>query len=316
MGQTISDIEILIADDGSTDASGALAEALAREDARITVLRIWQNGGKPAAMNRMVAAARGMWIAVLDADDAYHRWRLEKLLKAAEGVGVEMVADNLVYVDSGADQVVQTAFAMDAPTRVISKDDLLQGSDSFARFDFGILKPMMRADFVRRIGLSYFEQTRLAEDYYYLLTFFLAGGKGVLTSEPLYFWTMPFGAISRAWTTTGSGAWRYDYRTALAANEHFIRSIDAAREPAIVAMLRARSRQYQVMIHYLDAQRAASERRYGSCVREIVLHPSTYGLLLRRVWGRLARSGSDELRSKASGLAHPRLRPIEGGQSA
>jgi hypothetical protein len=222
----------------------------------------------------------------------------------------------MVYVDSGADQVVQTAFPTSEPKRVISKRDLLQSANSFASFDFGILKPMIRTAFIRRTGLSYFEKTRLAEDFYYLLHFFLAGGKGVLISEPLYYWTMPFGAISRAWTSTGSGAWRYDYRTALKANEHFISVIDAESEPETIAMLRARSRQYQVMIHYLDAQRAASEKRYLACASAILLHPSTYQLLFRRIWGRLNRSKSAGQDLQAHGLAHPSLRPIQGGHTA
>lgn len=317
MRQTIGDIEILVADDGSKDTSADVAEALAREDHRIVVLRLWPNGGKPAAMNRMVSVARGTWVAVLDADDAFAEQRLEKLLGAADAQGpqVDMVADNLVYVDSGADQVVQTAFETNAAPRLISKADLLQSANSFASFDFGILKPMMRTAFIRRTGLSYFD-TRLAEDFYYLLTFFLAGGKGVLISEPLYFWTMPFGAISRAWTSTGSGAWRYDYRTALAANEHFIAAIDSRAEPDTIAMLEARSRQYKVMIHYLDAQRAASEKRYLACFRAILLHPSTYSLLLRRIWGRLAKGRSTGQDLRVHGLAHPPLRPIQGGQTA
>ena len=87
MGQTMRDLEILIADDASTDGSAALAERLAAEDPRIKVLRLSSNGGKPRAMNAMVWAARGDWIAVLDADDAYHASRLECLVAAAEAAG-------------------------------------------------------------------------------------------------------------------------------------------------------------------------------------------------------------------------------------
>jgi glycosyltransferase involved in cell wall biosynthesis len=83
MRQTLADIEILVADDGSTDDSATVADRLAQEDSRIRVLRIVPNGGKPAAMNRLIAEARGEWVAVLDADDAYHDARLEHLVAAA-----------------------------------------------------------------------------------------------------------------------------------------------------------------------------------------------------------------------------------------
>ena len=59
-------------------------KALAAEDPRIRVLRLSPNGGKPRAMNTMIATARGEWVAVLDADDAYHPQRLARLVAAAE----------------------------------------------------------------------------------------------------------------------------------------------------------------------------------------------------------------------------------------
>ena len=306
--QTISDIEIIVADDGSTDESGAIAEEIAVADPRIRVIRISPNGGKPAAMNRMIAEANGEWVAVLDADDAYADDRLQLLIEAAERHGTEMAADNLVYVDGGADQVVRTAFGADSAERVITKRDLLRNSDSYAGFDFGILKPVMRRQFLIDQGLSYFEATRLAEDFYYLMNFFLAEGRGVLVAKPLYFWTMPFGAVSRRWTETGSGAWRYDYRQALAANGYFIEVLRERGEMAGVAMLEARAKQYRVMIHYLDAQRSASQGRWAQSLRSIVSHPSTYPLLARRIWGRFARTFRPDAPTPNMNLQHPSLR--------
>ena len=289
MQQTLRDIEILVADDCSTDDSGVLAERLAAEDDRIRVIRLSPNGGKPRAMNAMIAAAQGIWVAVLDADDAFHPQRLERLVEAVETNGVEMAADNLYYVDAGVDRVLRTGFDPALGNRTLTKAELIAGADTFASFDYGILKPMIRRDFVQKHGLTYYEQTRLAEDFYYLLNFFVAGGRACLLAEPLYYWTLPFGTVSRQWTGTGGGAWRYDYRTALRANEHFLARMGERGETAIVAMLQQRSRQYVAMIHYIDAQRLAADRRWLACVATIARHPSTYRLLLGRVTGRLAR---------------------------
>lgn len=308
MDQTLSNIEILVADDSSTDASAAVAHSLAREDPRITVLSIAPNRGKPHAMNYMAKTARGTWLAVLDADDAYHPERLERLVSAAEAGGADMAADNLLYVDAGADTAVRTAFGMGAPPRVVSRTDLLSHSNSYAEFDFGILKPMMRLDFLRQHGLLYYEQTRLAEDFYYLMGFFVAGGRGVLVADPLYYWTMPFGVISRRWTETGSGAWRYDYRQALAANTHFIGIMAEKGDTKVVAMLQARSRQYRTMIHYLDAQRQASEGAWLRSFATVALHPSSYGLLLRRIAGRIGRGFARRQAPFQPLPAHPSLR--------
>ena len=51
----------------------------------------------------------------------------------------------------------------------------------------------------------------------YLTDFFAAGETGFLIAKPLYNWTQSFGTISRQWTLTGAGDWRYDYRSALTA---------------------------------------------------------------------------------------------------
>lgn len=261
-------------------------------------IRLPQNGGKPHAMNIISDAARGTWIAVLDADDSFQNTRLARLVAAAEQHGTEMAVDNLLYFDSGAGKILRTGFPPTGAPRVLTTRDLLANNDSFADFDYGLLKPIIRKDFIARTGLRYYEHTRLAEDFYYLLNFFVAGGRSCLVPEPLYCWTLPFGTLSRQWTTTGAGPWRYNYRQALEANRHFIAEMQQRSEHAVVAMLEARSRQYQVMIHYLDAQRHAAERRWWSALSTIACHPSTYRLLLGRVAGRLLRMVKPPARSE------------------
>lgn len=74
--QSFADWEMLLVDDGSTDGSGALAARLAAGEPRIRVLAHAGNLGAAAARNAAIRAARGRWIAFLDADDL---WRPEKL---------------------------------------------------------------------------------------------------------------------------------------------------------------------------------------------------------------------------------------------
>ena len=68
--QDFTDWEAVIVDDGSTDTSPFVADALAGEDCRIRVVH-QTNGGVSVARNRGMDEARGDWIAWLDADDAY-----------------------------------------------------------------------------------------------------------------------------------------------------------------------------------------------------------------------------------------------------
>src|ERR1700722_8578467 len=69
--QTLRDIEIIVADDASTDGTYDLVKSLADADKRIKLMKLPQNGGPAVARNTAINAALGEWIAVLDADDWY-----------------------------------------------------------------------------------------------------------------------------------------------------------------------------------------------------------------------------------------------------
>jgi glycosyltransferase involved in cell wall biosynthesis len=64
----LEDFEILIVDDGSTDQTWAILQALRRHCPELHPLRLRQSGGQSAAMFAGFRAARGTWVALLDAD--------------------------------------------------------------------------------------------------------------------------------------------------------------------------------------------------------------------------------------------------------
>lgn len=68
LGQTFPDFELILVDDGSKDSSGALCDAYAATDSRVTVIHK-ENGGQSTARNAGVRAAKGTYILFLDSDD-------------------------------------------------------------------------------------------------------------------------------------------------------------------------------------------------------------------------------------------------------
>lgn len=68
LAQTYSDLEILLVDDGSTDNSGAICDAYARQDARVQVIHK-KNAGQAAARNDAIDIARGSYLGFVDSDD-------------------------------------------------------------------------------------------------------------------------------------------------------------------------------------------------------------------------------------------------------
>ena len=69
--QTLVDWELIVVDDGSRDDGAAVVADLAAEDRRIRLLRHDANKGLPVARNTGFGAARGRYVALLDADDEY-----------------------------------------------------------------------------------------------------------------------------------------------------------------------------------------------------------------------------------------------------
>lgn len=77
--QTFTDWEHILVDDGSSDGLPAIVEAAAAEDARFRLLPMPAHGGPAAARNVALEAARGRFLAFLDADDL---WLPEKLARS------------------------------------------------------------------------------------------------------------------------------------------------------------------------------------------------------------------------------------------
>lgn len=78
--QTLSDIEIILVDDGSTDHSPALCDGYGKRDERIQVIH-QKNGGSTKARNTGLRAAHGDYIGFVDSDDWIEPEMYEELLE-------------------------------------------------------------------------------------------------------------------------------------------------------------------------------------------------------------------------------------------
>ena len=90
INQTLTDIEIICVDDGSTDASGDILREYSEKDSRIKVIR-QANGGAGAARNNGMQYATGEYLSILDADDFYEVNMLEKAYAQAKLHDAEIV---------------------------------------------------------------------------------------------------------------------------------------------------------------------------------------------------------------------------------
>lgn len=123
--QTERDWELLVVDDGSTDDTAAIAQRFAAADSRARVVP-GGHRGVSAARNQGVRAARGRYIAFLDADDL---WSPEKLARHAEhlqarpDLGISFSRVRFMTPEGRATGVVSTA-----PVGGLRRHDFLYGN--------------------------------------------------------------------------------------------------------------------------------------------------------------------------------------------
>lgn len=199
LNQTLNEVEVIVVDDASRDGTRALAERASAADPRVRVLGTERNGGAAAARNRALGAARGDWLALLDADDRFAPDRLARLVELGERRQADIVADNLRLVSAegrgkgralAADDPIFTA-PLTAPAFVQRNLFLTPG------FKLGYLKPLFRRGFVVRHGLRQDEGLRIAEDFHFLLDALMAGGRFAADAQPGYDYRLTPGSLSR-----------------------------------------------------------------------------------------------------------------------
>lgn len=89
LGQSHSNLEVILIDDGSTDGSAKICDEYADLDSRVTVIH-QANGGIGKAQNTGLDAAHGRYVAFSDNDDILDRRNIELLLHALVTTGADM----------------------------------------------------------------------------------------------------------------------------------------------------------------------------------------------------------------------------------
>ncbi|CAL1241801.1 glycosyltransferase family 2 protein [Candidatus Methylocalor cossyra] len=153
LGQTFTDFEFLIIDDGSTDSSVEICSSY--RDPRIRLLSNGHNLGLIATLNRGLELARGEYIARMDCDDISLPERLERqlaFLNRHPDVGLCGTWFERFYRNE--------SIILKPPT----DDRLIR---FFLLFDnaFAHNTIVMRKDFVQRYGLRYDPEYKYSEDY-------------------------------------------------------------------------------------------------------------------------------------------------------
>jgi len=171
LAQTFTDFELLLIDDGSTDASGAICDEYARKCLNISVLHK-QNGGVSSARNLGLDNAKGEFIAFIDADDYVDPDYLETLLPRS---GEDLVCCSYAGYRGG-----QRAYEVLVEEReLMSAKELL--SHTCAASLSSLCCKALRLSIIQANGLRLNESLSISEDLEFMLRYLLCGIETVTT---------------------------------------------------------------------------------------------------------------------------------------
>ncbi|MCI8573519.1 MAG: glycosyltransferase [Oscillibacter sp.] len=185
--QTFADWELLLIDDGCTDASPALCDGFAEADSRIRAFHQPGNRGVSEARNLGLDKAEGECIAFLDADDQLEPQTLEVLwnLRAQSGADTAGCAHwNVSDAGASPEQLLPAGVYDREAIREAIVYPLLGDRLRAPVFNGFIWRFLFSAQILRDAQIR-FEGAYL-EDEIFLMEYFCNAGKLAVTEEPLY----------------------------------------------------------------------------------------------------------------------------------
>ena len=192
MNQTLSDWELIIVDDGSTDETANLCDGFAADDTRIRVVHKC-NGGVSAARNTGLDKTRGQYVTFVDADDYIVPQYLEALMSGIADAKLSVFPFKAV----GSEAEVPTAF-----------ESFSAESQQFALQDgypLMVAKNMLHSpycklfdnDVITSYGLRFDESVALGEDLLFNLAYLEHVSRVAIGSNEIYYYIRENSHLSR-----------------------------------------------------------------------------------------------------------------------
>lgn len=173
LAQGFGDWEMLIVSDDGEDYRACLARHGLMDDRLRFLASPVYGSGPHVARNMGLAAARGEFIALLDADDVYYPERLARLVALAVDHG--MAGDNLHVVEARGGRRLQTVFPRDPKVQSLGLED-------FCRCSVPLLFVFHRSV----AGAGWDEDVGFGEDTLFNLRALEQAGQAVIDAEPLH----------------------------------------------------------------------------------------------------------------------------------
>lgn len=263
LSQSVREIEIIVVDDCSMDGTAEVVTRIGVSDSRVRLLRRPVNGGPGTARNSALDVAKGEWISVIDADDSMAPNRLETLLTIGNAQSLDLVADNLRLVDDGSGSsfgLMFPAAQLEKPKIITAEDFVRNNRPSSVKRKYGLLKPIIRRQFLERHDIRYVENSYLGEDFLLYLECLIQGAHFMLIPESYYSYQISRGSLSQ---TRGLD----QAATFLRQCDNLLGRPDVLAQPGLTAALRERSEELRRDFVYLQFMTALKRWQLRNMMR-------------------------------------------------
>lgn len=198
LAQTLTNIEVIVVDDCSTDNTVEVVQSFT--DPRVKLLLNPKNLGAGGARNRALEAATGKWVAVLDSDDWYAPERLERLAKIGEEKNADFIADDLYLTEDGdsspwGTMISESGNLISSITQIEAADFVGSDIEGKEGLRLGFSKPLFKRDFLVANNIHYDETIKVTQDFWLDMQCFLHGAKFFLVPETYYFYRSRPGSL-------------------------------------------------------------------------------------------------------------------------
>jgi glycosyltransferase involved in cell wall biosynthesis len=163
--QSLTELELICVNDGSTDNSLSIIKSFMKRDSRIKLVS-QQNGGTSVARNTGLEIASGEYIIFLDADDFYDKNLLKSLYEVAERESLDVaVARFDIYNDSQDKYSVP----MEEPHSGIFVDGSVSSKNEYPDFILSsttgyVWNKLFRATFIKNMEIRFDPELYVFED--------------------------------------------------------------------------------------------------------------------------------------------------------
>ena len=167
LDQSLTDIEVICIDDGSTDHSLEIIKEYQKRDQRIRIVTE-NNAGVSTARNKGLVRARGEYIIFLDADDFYHPDLLLKTYNRAEADNLDIT---LVRFDLFNNKTLKFSPSIDEEHGDIYKDGAVASKNEYPNYILSsvsgyVWNKLFRASFLKEKELMFAPALYAYEDTY------------------------------------------------------------------------------------------------------------------------------------------------------